>query len=95
MDVVKVKKDGSSGVVTLQLGIEMPFTIRSIKSPTHNIKMKVKLSQNSTTPLVICHRLHNLHIRLEILNNKYQRQRACWEVYHYFYFFYFVSDLKS
>ena len=40
VDVVKVNAE-KSGVVTLQLAVRMPFVIRSITSPTHNIKMKV------------------------------------------------------
>ena len=30
-------------VTTVQVAMEMPFDIRTIESPTHKIKMKVKL----------------------------------------------------
>ena len=32
----------SSGEITVQVAVEMPFPIRSIESPTHKIKMKVR-----------------------------------------------------
>ena len=42
METVKV--EGGGGDVSVQVAVEMPFDIRSISSPTHQLRIKVNVS---------------------------------------------------
>ena len=42
MDTVKV--EGDDRAVSVQVAVEMPFDIRNITSPTHQLRIKVDIS---------------------------------------------------